>query len=297
MVLTIPHKPCCSNSRSDGNTHSSVGVNAVAVQFEQTMAGKSGDRSSAKRWLTNWSGRCLAFKGWKGGVKTSVHPFEDQAANLPAKGGMMSAKSEKTRGDAYRSGGHSSYPETSQTFGGAWRSHGQAAASSAPDDSATPWNSGRPSGPWCDNPGSPGTPCSLVAGPDSWVPEPKTRHTRRNTGQEINSIPRFSYKAEAMIGFGKVIKRFRRESGLTQRALAHMVGVTSTYISRLENGQAEPSIALVRRIARAMRIPPEVFFWEAVEIPAGISSADRRACTLAKRVVHRWIEAAKRSSP
>lgn len=99
-----------------------------------------------------------------------------------------------------------------------------------------------------------------------------------------------------MLGFGKAIKRFRREAGLTQRALARMVGVTPTYISRLENEQAEPSIALVRKIARAMGIPSEVIFWEAVEIPAGISSSDRRACTLAKRVVRRWIEATRPSS-
>ena len=99
-----------------------------------------------------------------------------------------------------------------------------------------------------------------------------------------------------MIGFGKAIRQFRKEAGLTQRALARMVDVTSTYISRLENGQAEPSIALVRKIARAMRIPSEVIFWEAVEIPVGITSSDRKACTLAKRVVRRWLEASKRSS-
>lgn len=99
-----------------------------------------------------------------------------------------------------------------------------------------------------------------------------------------------------MIGFGRVIKKLRREAGLTQRALALMVDVTPTYISRLENEAAEPSIKLVKRIARAIKTPPEIIFWAAVEIPVRASASDRRAYTLAKRVVRQWLEASRRPS-
>lgn len=98
-----------------------------------------------------------------------------------------------------------------------------------------------------------------------------------------------------MIGFGKVIRQFRKEAGLTQRALAHMAGITPTYISRLESGAAEPSFTLLRRFAKAMRVPPEIIFWEAVEIPDGVSASDRKAYNLAKRIVRRWLEASGRS--
>ena len=98
-----------------------------------------------------------------------------------------------------------------------------------------------------------------------------------------------------MIGFGKVIRQLRKEAGLTQRALARMASATPTYISRLENGAAEPSIALLRRFAKAMQVPPEIIFWEAVEIPDGVSASDRRACNLAKRIVRRWLETSRRS--
>ena len=100
-----------------------------------------------------------------------------------------------------------------------------------------------------------------------------------------------------MIGFGRVIRKFRKDAGLTQRALARMVHVTPTYISRLENEASEPSIKLLKKIARAMKVPPEVVFWEAVDIPIGVTGSERRTYTLAKRVARRWLEASRRPSP
>lgn len=104
-----------------------------------------------------------------------------------------------------------------------------------------------------------------------------------------DSIPRIGIIAhKSMINFGKVIRKFRKGSGLTQRELAKKVKVTPTYISKLESGLANPSFALLKRIARAMRIPPEVVFWEAVEVPARMSSSDLQVYSLAKRILRQW---------
>lgn len=44
------------------------------------------------------------------------------------------------------------------------------------------------------------------------------------------------------------IKAFRRERGLSLRQLGELVGVTAASISRIENGQQDPSSDLLRRL-------------------------------------------------
>lgn len=45
--------------------------------------------------------------------------------------------------------------------------------------------------------------------------------------------------------FSENLKRLRKEAGMTQRELAKLVGVTSSYISKLENGGNPKLIVLV----------------------------------------------------
>ena len=56
--------------------------------------------------------------------------------------------------------------------------------------------------------------------------------------------------------FSKKFKAFRTKAGLTQRALANKVGVSHTYISKIENNKLEhpPSIATICKMAEAMGI-------------------------------------------
>ena len=44
----------------------------------------------------------------------------------------------------------------------------------------------------------------------------------------------------------------RKESGLTQKQLSDRTGITQADISRLENGNANPSIRTLQRLANAM---------------------------------------------
>lgn len=63
---------------------------------------------------------------------------------------------------------------------------------------------------------------------------------------------------------GNTIKFFRKEKRLSQIDLAQKCGITSTYLSLIENGKKEPTIALVRVIAEKLEIPLPVFLFSAI---------------------------------
>lgn len=89
-----------------------------------------------------------------------------------------------------------------------------------------------------------------------------------------------------MINFGSTIKSYRRKKGLTQVALARRIGIESTYLSAIENGRREPSLPLVKQISKAIAIPTEVLFLDAIEINDSMSGRDRKTLELAKTIVH-----------
>lgn len=62
--------------------------------------------------------------------------------------------------------------------------------------------------------------------------------------------------------FGAVMRRIRLDRGLSQETLAEMLGMeTNAYISRLENGKKQPSLAMVYKISRALKVNA----WEIVK--------------------------------
>jgi transcriptional regulator with XRE-family HTH domain len=62
---------------------------------------------------------------------------------------------------------------------------------------------------------------------------------------------------------GTAIKLIRTSSGLKQKEIASRLGVTSNYISLVESGSREPSISLLKKLARILGVPVGLFFlWE-----------------------------------
>jgi transcriptional regulator with XRE-family HTH domain len=59
---------------------------------------------------------------------------------------------------------------------------------------------------------------------------------------------------------GLNLQRIRRGKGWSQEELAHRSSVHQTYLSGVEGGKRNPSIALLARIARALNIDVEEFF-------------------------------------
>ena len=56
------------------------------------------------------------------------------------------------------------------------------------------------------------------------------------------------------------IRRLRLECGLTQEALAVDAGIDRTYVSRLERGLENPTVAVLEKLARALSSNIEEFF-------------------------------------
>jgi transcriptional regulator with XRE-family HTH domain len=54
--------------------------------------------------------------------------------------------------------------------------------------------------------------------------------------------------------FGDAMKRLREKRGLTQEALAHEAGITSSYAGQVERGQRVPSLTVILKIARALKV-------------------------------------------
>ena len=74
--------------------------------------------------------------------------------------------------------------------------------------------------------------------------------------------------------FGDRVRELRTQRGLSQRALGERVGVSFTYISKVENGKLDfgdyPSEDLIRRLAAALDADEEELLLLAEKIPEPI---------------------------
>ena len=56
------------------------------------------------------------------------------------------------------------------------------------------------------------------------------------------------------IAFGRVLRKLRKEMGLSQEALGLEAGLQRNYISSLELGEKQPSLASIYKLAFALNI-------------------------------------------
>jgi transcriptional regulator with XRE-family HTH domain len=59
------------------------------------------------------------------------------------------------------------------------------------------------------------------------------------------------------------LKRWRQEMGLDARELAEQIGVTPSWVSKIERGRGRPKPSLAKRIAKALG-KPYLEVWRAV---------------------------------
>ena len=79
---------------------------------------------------------------------------------------------------------------------------------------------------------------------------------------------------------GDIIRRFRLEQGLTLRQLADQVDVTDSYLSLLETNGEEPSLSVLRKLAKVFGRPVTAFFEEPFPEPAIARASERRSRSL-----------------
>jgi transcriptional regulator with XRE-family HTH domain len=68
--------------------------------------------------------------------------------------------------------------------------------------------------------------------------------------------------------FGQAMKRLREKRGMTQETLAHEAGITSSYTGQVERGQRVPSLTVILKVARALKVDAgellSIFSYEAM---------------------------------
>jgi transcriptional regulator with XRE-family HTH domain len=63
---------------------------------------------------------------------------------------------------------------------------------------------------------------------------------------------------ETSLAFGLVLRRIRKSIGLTQEELGFEAEIRRTFISLLELGQQQPSLATIFKLSEALKTPPSV---------------------------------------
>ncbi len=81
---------------------------------------------------------------------------------------------------------------------------------------------------------------------------------------------------EANVKMGEKIRNIRKTQGLSLSVLAEMIGKTSSYLSQVERGLAEPSITALREISKALKVPIFYFLIEDQKHNAVVRKEDRK---------------------
>jgi transcriptional regulator with XRE-family HTH domain len=89
--------------------------------------------------------------------------------------------------------------------------------------------------------------------------------------------------------FGQTLLELRREAGLSQKRLAPALGVSHTYLSKLESGTAHPSKDLVDRVARYFDYNHDVLLLAADRIPDDIVRILQDRPDEAIALLRRWV--------
>jgi transcriptional regulator with XRE-family HTH domain len=63
-----------------------------------------------------------------------------------------------------------------------------------------------------------------------------------------------------LLAFGKRVAELRKQSKMTQEALALKSGLDRSYLSGVERGQRNIALVNIFKLAEALEIEPEVFF-------------------------------------
>ena len=69
-------------------------------------------------------------------------------------------------------------------------------------------------------------------------------------------------KAPTELRFNERLVSLRKERGLTQQALAAMVGMHISQIRRYESGQSQPTLDAIRKVAVALSVSADMLLFE-----------------------------------
>ena len=79
--------------------------------------------------------------------------------------------------------------------------------------------------------------------------------------------------AGALAALGDRVRELRARRGMTRKILAKDSGVSERYLAQLEGGHGNASLTILRRLARALDVPPNALVADAPEHPAELSGS------------------------
>lgn len=69
-----------------------------------------------------------------------------------------------------------------------------------------------------------------------------------------------------MISLGSAVRKLREEAALTQRELAERAGISASYLSRIESDRRDPTLPVLRRLARELSVWPGLLLSTVVQV-------------------------------
>jgi transcriptional regulator with XRE-family HTH domain len=83
---------------------------------------------------------------------------------------------------------------------------------------------------------------------------------------------------------GKTIRILRTARELKLSELAEGTGLSVAYLSLVENGERQPSVDVLRRVAKALRVPSESLVLLALSAEAALRSRDPKTVSLTRSI-------------
>ena len=77
------------------------------------------------------------------------------------------------------------------------------------------------------------------------------------------------------VRFGSRVRQLRLAAELTQEDLAHRCGLFRTYMSRIETGNANPTLTMIYALAGSLRVPVTALFEDDAGSKASSKSSAR----------------------
>ncbi len=72
--------------------------------------------------------------------------------------------------------------------------------------------------------------------------------------QQRSTESRESKKRADVVAFGIILARFRKSANMTQEQLSWRSGIDRKFISRIENGDREPGLGTILKLAASLQI-------------------------------------------
>jgi len=86
------------------------------------------------------------------------------------------------------------------------------------------------------------------------------RKTKKNNKDQIKTAAVESVNDNKLeIAIGRELRRLRQEFSMTLQDVAHSTGLSVAMVSKIENGQAAPSLSALKVFSRAFDVPISVF--------------------------------------